>query len=306
MKKVLSVLMCFVMLFAMSIPAFAVDVTDKPYEDSKFCEIGDYTIHYREWKADNEKGQIFMIHGFALSSYCWVNLAEILVENGYTCVMADLPDFGYSSRETKDTNMIPREDIMHTLMKKLSDKPWYVAGHSMGGFVSLKLAEKYPDDVKNLLLFGTSGNDPKPEFMTKMMTNDTFINIMGPVLEKAGQSKALVKLILIAALSNFKYAVNYDVDEVCNPYKISGTGKGALYSFSMLPETNYDAVKSFSPILYVNGSKDMIIPDSMRVNLRASLPEGSIDCVINKGGHMLIEDRADEVAEVTLEFLLTH
>lgn len=302
-KKIISIFLCIAMIFALGIPAFAEESNGLPYEDSQFFTTGDYTIHYRVWDAENEKGQIFMIHGFALSSYCWVELAKILVDSGYTCVLADLPDFGYSTRETADMELLPREDIMHELMEYLSDDPWYVAGHSMGGYITLKLAEKYPDDVKNILLYGTAGNDGTSDMRTKMMTNKAFVGVMGPVMQLMGKIKPLVRLLLIFALWDAKYAFNYDVAEICNPYKIKGTGKGALYSFSMLPPTNYDAVKSFSPILFVNGSKDKVITDSWRVNLRAALPEGSVDYVVEGGGHMFIENCAEETAQVTLDFL---
>ena len=308
-KKIISVLLCFVIILASAVPVFACPnnkSTASPYSDSQFFEYGEYSIHYRVWEADNPKGQIFMIHGFALSSYCWTELAKLLVENGYTCVLADLPDFGYSTRETAEMTLLPREDIMHALMKYLSDDPWYVAGHSMGGFITLKLAEKYPEDVKNILLYGTGGNDGQPEIAQKMMTNKLFINLMGPVMATMGRIKPLVRLLLIFALWDAKYAANYDVSEICNPYKVKGTGKGALYSFSMLPATDYDAVKTFAPVLFVNGSRDYVLSDSMRVNLRASLPEGSVDYIVDGGGHMFIENMAGETAQVTLDFLAAH
>ena len=309
-KKIISVVLCAVLMLGAAVPAFACvknnDENVLPYSDSQFFEYGEYSIHYRVWNAEKPKGQIFMIHGFALSSYCWTELAKLLVENGYTCVLADLPDFGYSTRETADMTLLPREDIMHALMKHLSDDPWYVAGHSMGGFITLKLAEKYPEDVKNLLLYGTGGNDGQPEIAQKMMTNKLFINLMGPVMATMGKIKPLVRLLLIFALWDAKYAMNYDVAEICNPYKIDGTGKGALYSFSMLPATNYEAVKNYAPILFVNGSKDYVLSDDMRVNLRASLPAGSVDYIVDGGGHMFIENMAEETAQVTLDFLAAH
>lgn len=306
MKKFISVILCAVLLFTMSVPSFACfknDIPEKPYEDSQFFDYGEYSIHYRVWNAENPKGQIFMIHGFALSSYCWTELAKILVDNGYTCVLADLPDFGYSTRETADMELLPREDIMHALMENLSDDPWYVAGHSMGGYITLKLAEKYPEDVKNILLYGTAGNDGTEGIREKMMTNKLFINLMGPMMQTMGKIKPLVRLLLIFALADFKYAMSYDVAEICDPYKVKGTGKGAIYSFSMLPATNYEAVKNFPPVLFVNGSADKVITDSWRINLRAALPAGSVDYVVEGGGHMFIENCAEETAQVTLDFL---
>ncbi|MBR3598148.1 MAG: alpha/beta hydrolase [Clostridia bacterium] len=300
MKKVTAIFLSILIIFAAAVPAFAAYET--PFEDSLFFEYEDYSIHYRKWEAENAKGQILMLHGFALSSYCWTELAERLVANGYTCVMADLPDFGYSTRETSTTEKLPREDIMHALMKELSDKPWYVAGHSMGGYVAQAIAEKYPEDVVNLLLYGTGGNTNSP-FMSKIMGMDIFVAIMGPLMQLMTRFDFLVKLFLKIGLNDNVYASNYDLSKITEPIRIDGTGKGACYSFSMLPNTNFEAIANGKPVLFVNGSSDSVIPDESKNNIREVLPEGSVDYVIEGGGHMFIENLADETAEITLAFL---
>lgn len=300
MKKIIALVLSLVMALSLAVPAFA--AYDTPFDDSLFFEYEEYSIHYRVWEAENAKGQIFMIHGFALSSYCWVELATRLVENGYTCVMADLPDFGYSTRETASTEKLPREDIMHALMISLSDEPWYVAGHSMGGYVAQALAAKYPESVKNLLLYGTGGNDNDAS-LTAMMGNDMFVAVMGPIMQLMTKFDILVKLFLQMGLNDKEYAASYDLSKITEPIRIDGTGRGACYSFSMLTNTDYEAIKNGNPVLFVNGSADSVIPDSAKNSIREALPEGSVDYVVENGGHMFIENKADEAAQVTLEFL---
>lgn len=301
MKKLLSVLLSAVMLLGLAVPSFAA-TAPTPFEDSLYYEYGDYSIHYRVYEAENEKGQIFMIHGFALSSYCWTELAKILSANGYTCVMADLPDFGYSTRETAGMEKLPREEIMHALMTELSSEPWYVAGHSMGGFVAQAIAQKYPEDVKNLLLYGTGGNDNSPQ-LASLMGNDFFVAIVGPLMQLMTRFDFLVEMFLKMGLNDNEYAENYDIAKITGPLRIDGTGRGACYSFSMLPNTDYDALKNGKPVLFVNGSEDSVIPDASKDSIRQALPEGSVDYIVEGGGHMFIENKAAETAEITLSFL---
>lgn len=291
------------MLIGLCLPAFAATQEELPYADSAFFEYGEYTLHYREKKAAEPVGQIMMLHGFAESTYCWENLSAILVENGYTCVLVDLPDFGYSSRETKETEKLPRDEIIHALMTELSDEPWYVAGHSMGGYVALSLAENYPESVRNLLLYGTSGNDGVPEIATQMMSNDLLISLMGSFMEVMGRNPLMVRLLLALAIQDTEYVMHYNTDAIMAPFRIKGTGAGAIYNFTMLTLTDYEKVSQMPPILFMNGDKDKVIADSARINLRAHLPEGSVDHVVNGGGHMFIENMADEAARVTLQFL---
>ncbi|MBR4429600.1 MAG: alpha/beta hydrolase [Clostridia bacterium] len=303
MKKIVSVLLCVVMLCGLCLPSLAAGPEDLPYADSAFFAYGEYTIHYRVKEAASPKGQIMMLHGFAESTYAWENLSALLVESGYTCVLADLPDFGYSSRETKETDRLPREEIVHALMAELSDQPWYLAGHSMGGYVALSVAETYPDSVKNLLLYGTSGNDGVPEIAQQMMSNDAMISVMGTLMELMGRNPVVVRLLLALAIQDLDYVMHYDAEAIMAPFRVKGTGAGAIYNFSMLKPTDYEKVAQMSPILFMNGDKDKVIADSARVNLRASLPEGSVDYIVEGGGHMFIENMADEAARVTLDFL---
>lgn len=301
MKKTLSALLALLLALSLCVPAFA--AYDTPYADSQFFDYGEYSIHYRVKRASDEKCRIMMIHGFAMSSDCFEELSDILADSGCTCVLADLPDFGYSTRETADMTKKPREEIIHALMESLGGGRWYVAGHSMGGYVALALAEKYPDSVENLLLYGTAGNDGVSPFVQKLMTNGFTAKLLGKFLQTAAGCKPLVKLLLKVALADKDYAKTYDTARITEPYKIDGTGVGAIYSFSMLPKTNYDAVRSMPPVLFVNGSKDSVITDGARKNLRAALPDGSVDKVLSGGGHLFIQNMADETARITLEFI---
>ena len=303
MKKILSVILCAVMLFGLCAPALAAAPQELPYADSAFFDYGEYRLHYRVKEASSPKGQIMMLHGFAESTYSWENLSAILVENGYTCVLVDLPDFGFSSRETKETVRLPREDIVHALMTALSDEPWYLAGHSMGGYVALSVAQVYPESVKNLLLYGTSGNDGVPAQTSGITSNDFLASVMGPMMELMGKNPLLVRLLLAVAIQDLDYVMHYDVEAIIAPFRIKGTGAGAIYNFSMLNNTDYEAVSRMRPILFMNGDKDKVISDAARVNLRAALPEGSVDHVVAGGGHMFIENLAAEAAAVTLSFL---
>ena len=304
MKKALALLLSLVFAALMCAPAFA--AMETPFDNSRFYETGDYSIHYRVFEAEAPKGQVFMIHGFALSSYCFVPLAERLQKAGYTCVVADLPDFGYSTRETEDTNKLPREDIMHDLMTSLSDEPWYVAGHSMGGYIAIAIAEKYPESVKNLLLYGTSGNDGASDARLKAMTNPTFLKVMGKMMELMSRMKLLVRLLLLAASEDLSFTKDYDLYYITDPYTVSGTGVGAVINFSMLPKTDYEAFGALAPVLYINAANDTVISKQAIQKLRGYLPAGSTDITLTSGGHLFIESRADITAEHTLAFLNEH
>ena len=307
MKKCLSFLLALLLLSGCC-GLFAVAAAGEPlpYPDSRFFSIGDYTLHYRVKEAVAPKGQILFLHGFFASTYCWEKLTRILSESGYTCVLVDLPDFGFSSRETASTKKVKHETVVHALMQSLSDQPWYLAGHSMGGFAALALAQTYPDSVKNLLLYSSCGNNGWFRLLDPLTTNNTVASIAGSVIETLGQSRFLVKMLMHYATQDRVYLRGYDFEKLRAPFCVAGTGAGIVRYLSMQTDTDYDAVRKMPPMLYINGDRDCVCPPTERIALRRAMPQGSTDVVLPGAGHMLIESRAAEVAALTLGFLAAH
>lgn len=277
---------------------------ETPYEDSRYLAYGDYVIHFRVWEAENEIGQIMMIHGFALSGYCWENLAAILVENGYTCVLVDLPGYGYSTRETTSMERISRTKLIYELMTYLSDDAWIVAGHSMGGYYAQGIMQEYPDSVSALLLYGTAGNEGMGDGMKNMFTFAPIVTVMGSVMELFVKIDFIFNMALKMGLQDNAYYATYDVAKVKDPLSIKGTGMGAIYCFTDVPTTDFESLRLCGkPIFYCNGTNDNVIAKDARVKYAAHLPSDAVCVDIEGGGHMFIENYAEDVAAYTLAFL---
>ncbi len=321
-KKILCLVLSAIMLvFGCCIPAAAEELLPEeeivltaeevaegpyatPYEDSRFLSYGEYVLHFRVKEAENPVGQIMMIHGFALSGYCWENLANILVENGYTCVLVDLPGYGYSTRETTKTERIERTALVHELMTYLSDDAWIVAGHSMGGFFAQGIMQEYPDSVSALLLYGTSGNEGISNGMKNIITFAPIVTIMGAVMELFVKIDFIFNMALKMGLNDNDYYADYDVAKIKDPLSIKGTGMGALYCSTDVPATDFQGLRLCGkPIFYCNGTLDSVISKDACVKFAAHLPSDAVCVDIEGGGHMFIENYAEEVAAYTLAFL---
>ncbi len=304
MKKIISILCVIaIALSAFSLFAFAEEKDFLPYEDSKFFEYGDYDIHYRVVPAEGEmKGRIMMLHGFLCSTYAWRNMAPILAKEGYECVMADLPNFGFSTRESDDIEIIDREIIITELMKSIAPMDeWIIAGHSMGGGVAVNIAVNNP--IENLLLYCPAPQSEFPSAMEALMTSGAMKWIMDVFFNYGTRCEPLVKMIIFAATMDWNFAMNYDVTGVTDATQYNGFGGGLCEMMFNVKATDLEnASKIKCPVLLVNASKDIIINSSMKEQMQNAFPDAET-YIVEGGGHQCIENRAEEICGVTLDFL---
>ena len=299
-KRFFSAVLAIAMLFGFAQMAFAVET---PYEDSLFYTHGDYEIHYRIVKHSGEyKGRILMLHGFLCSTYAWRNMAAEMAKAGYDCVLADLPNFGYSTRETPNTKHIDRETLMEGLMDSVAPNgDWIVAGHSMGGGVALNIAEEYP--VKALLLYCPAVQSTVPDCLDGVVTSAPMRFLMNTFFKIGTRCKPVVKLVVYAATMNWDFAKAYDVSGVTDPFLYDGIGGGMCCMLTTVRQTNMaDAGKVKAPVLLVEADMDIILDKGSKQAFAEAFPTAT-QYTVQGGGHQCIEDRAAELAEQTLQFL---
>ena len=304
MKKILSIL-CVAVLLVSSVSCFAnaADTNYKPYENSEYFTYGDYDIHYRVIPAQGEqKGRIMMLHGFLCSTYAWRNMADILSENGYECVLADLPNFGYSTRETENMTVIDRETLIIELMKSIAPADeWIIAGHSMGGGVAVNIAEEMP--LKALLLYCPAPQSEFPEAAEKIVTSKAMKAMMNAFFNYGTRLDFVVKLVIFAATMDWNFAMNYDASGVTAPVQHDGFGAGMCEMMYNVRPTDLENTKKIAcPVLICQASDDIILNSSMKNRMNSAFPEAET-YTVEGGGHQCIENRAEELCGVTLDFL---
>ena len=302
-KKALSLLCVFLLVFSTAVTAFAAKET-KPYSNSEYYLEGAYSIHYRVFEAEEEQGKIMMIHGFALSTATWEPLAKELVKSGYTCVLVDLPGFGYSTRETEvaDEDVIARENLVINLMKTIAPiDEWHVMGHSMGGGVAMNIAAMEPE-IKSLSLVC-----PCPITDGSAMGNPVMLKVMGTmanfIFEHMTKITPLLRIVAYMAFMDWDFTMNYDLDAIAKPLQIHNTGYSNMVTSVRAMPNDFEKISEFAnPVLVIQADKDLILTDAMKQQVADAFPDATNHLVVG-GGHMCEENRADEIAEVVLAFL---
>ena len=112
---------------------------------------------------DQGKGNsIVLIHGFTESLTIWNKFSEALSKK-YRVISIDLPGHGKSKCIGEVHLMEGMADAIDSVIKMLQIDSFMMVGHSMGGYVSLSYAEKYPEKVKGLCLFHSQAAADSPE-----------------------------------------------------------------------------------------------------------------------------------------------
>ncbi|MBK1898183.1 alpha/beta fold hydrolase [Chryseobacterium paridis] len=103
-------------------------------------------------KKGNGKETLVLLHGFMENLSIWNDMEPHLSEN-FNILKIDLPGHGQSEILAD----IHTSELMADEVKKVLDsqklEKVHLLGHSMGGYVSLAFAEKYPGSLKSLTLF---------------------------------------------------------------------------------------------------------------------------------------------------------
>lgn len=305
LRGIIAALMCLVLMTASVVPAFAENAAQTPaFEDSRFFEDGDYSIHYRVIPASGEmKGRILFIHGFLYSGETWSAMAADLSADGYECVLADLPDFGYSSRETEETEYISREQLMVDLMESIAPlSEWIVAGHSMGGGIAANIASSNPQ-IKALMLYAPAVQTGSNSIFAKLASNDRLISSAEKIFNGIIGIDIVVKLAVGYVSRDWSYGFKYDAKTFSAPLRQAGTMRGMCIQASRGEATDFEALSAVDvPILLVWASDDIVLRSSDTSSFSTVLA-GKAQTHYVDGGHIFIESRSDKTADITLGFL---
>jgi len=115
------------------------------------AQIGDAEFH---WLESAGKGPtLVMVHGLNGDATNWVLMAPQLRD--YRLIIPDMPPFGESRINTDgepDYSLHAQAERLDALLVHLGVAKFYLAGNSMGGYISGDYASNHPDKVLGLLL----------------------------------------------------------------------------------------------------------------------------------------------------------
>jgi pimeloyl-ACP methyl ester carboxylesterase len=118
-------------------------------------------IHYIV-EGKHKQHTVVLIHGFTESLDIWDDFsAELSVDLKVICI--DLPGHGKSACISKAHSMELMADMVKAVLDAENVSECVMIGHSMGGYVTLAFAEKFPSMMKGFGLFHSTAFPDTPE-----------------------------------------------------------------------------------------------------------------------------------------------
>ncbi len=124
-------------------------------------KIRDTSIHYLDTGEVSSKETIVFAHGLLWDHEMFLPQIEHLKKD-YRCIAFDFRGQGQSAVTKSGYDMDNLTLDTLELIDKLVGGPVHFLGLSMGGFIGMRLAARYPEKIKSLMLLETSA-DPEPE-----------------------------------------------------------------------------------------------------------------------------------------------
>ncbi|MDX6745478.1 alpha/beta hydrolase [Polaribacter sp. PL03] len=243
---------------------------------------------------DEGKGTaVVLIHGFLENTAMWQNIVPALSKKN-RIITIDLLGHGKSDCLGYIHSMEMFAETINAVLKHLKIRKCILVGHSLGGYVTLAFAEKYPQKIKGLCLLNSTSNEDDEERKTlrlranKMIQHNftnmvrmSFANLFGK------KSKKLYKEEINAALQE---ALQTPIQGYI----------AAQEGMRIRTSRNSILIKNDFKKLIIIGEKDPVL------DFETSLEEAkktNTELVVFPNGHMSHIENKEELITVLKEFV---
>ena len=244
---------------------------------------------------DEGKGKVIvLLHGFTESLRIWDSFATQLSKK-YRVVTIDLPGHGKSDCISGIHSMELMADVISDVLNKLRIGKCLMVGHSMGGYVTLAFAAKYP---KMLLGFSLFHSHCFPDTTAEQENRDRTINIVN-------QDKFSYVAQFIPSLFPVEVHKKYSKQIerlIQRASKMSKEGVIAALEGMKVRKDQTELLKTTKlPVLFILGLKDSRAPIP-RLWEMISMPAVSETLILRDCGHMGYIESPGETYEAIQAF----
>jgi pimeloyl-ACP methyl ester carboxylesterase len=273
--------------------------------ETKRVKVGDIDWAYSEGGPAG-KPTIMLVHGLAGSRDNWNRVARYLTPY-YHVIIPDLPGQGDSKVPNDFDYSLPNltEKLRRFAEAIKVENGLHVAGHSMGGSISLLYAAQYPVDTKSLFLIDSAGVFKSAN--TPYLKDPTTLRNM--IVSKPGDFDRLMKIA-----TNLPPFIPKELKDSQEKLMISQSANTAklveqliVMSKLFTPDSFAIAARSIDqPVLIAWGDKDQIINVEAAAELKGLLKNAQEPVILKGVGHLPLLEQEQLLIKPYLDFLAKH
>jgi pimeloyl-ACP methyl ester carboxylesterase len=237
---------------------------------------------------------LVLLHGFCENLHFWDYFVATISHIPIICI--DLPGFGKSPQIESLKNIENIAQEVYQTLHNLQVEQYIVVGHSLGGYVALALAEKYPQSLRGIALLNSTAYADSEE---KKQNRNKVIESLEQYGSKPFLSNFFPNLFYQENLAKFaqelqklhEEAQNIEVETLIQMSK------------AMRDRKNYAPILAnlTVPVLFIVGKNDAILPLALHQE-QFFLPKDAQIVLQANTGHLSILENPIKTGQLLLQF----
>lgn len=238
---------------------------------------------------------LVLLHGFPLDHRMWEAQVAALSDR-FRVIAPDLRGFG-QSRSQEPFTIESLADDVHALLEQMNALPCLLAGLSMGGYVALAYAKKYPGDLRGLILIDTKADADSAEAKEGRQK-------MIELVQKSGSSAVADQMLPKMLTKDAPAARPQTASELrkliesCPPKTI----ENALAAMRDRPDRTGELSSIKVPTLILVGDGDVLTPPAVAQAMQEKIPQAQL-ITIQGAGHMSPMEQPEQVNRAIRQFV---
>ncbi|MDX2304393.1 MAG: alpha/beta hydrolase [Microscillaceae bacterium] len=258
-------------------------------------EIRNAYIHYDEYGTAAET--VVFSHGLLWSGEMFREQTKAL-QNQYRCFTYDHRGQGRSEVTSDGYDMDSLTEDALEFIKKVVGKPCHFVGLSMGGFIAMRLAARYPEWIKSVILLETSADPEPPENVPRYNTLNTVVRWLGTWAVASKVMQIMFGQKFLTDPSRAALRKEWRKKLTSNKKTITKAVQGVIERKPVFEELKN--IKA--PVLIMVGDQDVATVPAKSERIKSQIPQAEL-VIIPGAGHTSTVEEPEFVNQKILEFL---